>query len=1497
MNAPRNDGDEILNVIRSAILQEYPEASDREIEAAVGDVLTSMGLPLSSNFPPGRPTAVQPVRSITDIRSGMAADSGGEAGETSSASTVANWFQAHVITGRVALGELDGIGIEGAGAEAIVTSFENAETRYRASSGNDGRFYIVFQLPYIDTWKLRLTSSAGIFIQEIQLDSPDDHQCTFTDVGSVVVPYGVGGLDLARLPSARPARPRISGRVVDSGGECSIHCLQVLIEAIVKPETTVFRPIAVSRTDRSGRFFVDYPQLELTAARAVIPGVKDPIPLATTDKGLLAPDPLLVIDLELAEQAHESNGCGCGSTEVPRLPGQSELALSSSTYSDDLGGGCITFNTPNRAIEEFDFWTVVRTSQPAVIQSGGTGGSGDLASRSNVGDYLIEWDEYASLYQAVNVAHGHLLHFRQTWYADGYSLGDLLYSLPLAPGQKKLISVVGWERSEAASRQETTIFNEAVTADLQRNRDITEVISAALSEQSRGGSTSSTWGVGTGTGGAGNGSYQGFNFGALFGISGGFSRADSEAWQDSSRNLASTSMNSLRDRVLQSASAIRGVRSTVVSTVSESEAVRAETDVVANHNHCHALTIQYFEVLRHFQMRHDLVEVKECVFVPLPLQPFDGPKVLRWRDHLTPYLLRPDLAGAVEALRRVESNWADVSTPAGRYADETIEEISGEFELEFQAYPPPLPDPEKSDTASTALEQAALPILASLFFPPAGMFVPAAVANAASTAVADLKAQKLEERRYQKFHRDYMPRFANRFVNQLKLVLLRDGGWPSTLSADFTLVSRYQADRPLLVSFRATVSGLKRSDIKYVRLEATNGIPEALRCIVRTLRCQYATSSFNHRLIDASRLNDDLAGPTMVATVSSGRIRFDLDYSTADTVQRATPLDSWELRSPRDDDRRLSVRLIEHMNANLEYYHHAIWWTMDPNRRYLLLDGFLAPNGGGRSIAQVVENKLIGIVGNSLVLPVAPGNRLDPLIRLASTSGASSDGEQPATSEDRVADPTGLLAYYAPPTPAPPARISLPTKGVFAEAVMGACNACERIDDSRFWRWEQSPLDEPPAIEPASTASRESEPPATSPTQPPTPIVSIQNAPAAPEPTDLGKIFELLGKEVFRDLTGLAGTQAAAAATYKQNLDTALAFGKEASELAKQAGMLGAKDKAFSAIDSAEQDGKISSSEAHDLRLSALQKLVGDAGSVDADVASAKKRLGVVNEADKSGVVDASKAKEVSGTILENLASGNVPRDPEREAAAKKINQMPSGSVSEVDVKHGDNKTRVQGGGASSTPTKSRVATMSIWINAFIPKFVEGITQVRPGHPNETVVHGLAVIGDCFATDNRTFSTDINASSRMHSEIKLDLSGVVPGVLEYKHRCDESIEYDCEDGDEEGRAKAAPDRMKWSLASGRTDGLVQLTYRGAASNPLVTGSSDIDMYGTVLIEPSKRELRFVGGIDDFPAFEMYCRADDGPILTVFRAGPVPGVGPAVGLAGDARRAIDETVNF
>ena len=112
--------------------------------------------------------------------------------------------------------------------------------------------------------------------------------------------------------------------------------------------------------------------------------------------------------------------------------------------------------------------------------------------------------------------------------------------------------------------------------------------------------------------------------------------------------------------------------------------MKVTTEVVANHNRCHAVTVQYFEVLRHMQVSQDLVDVQECLFIPLLMSKFDAAKALRWRESLTRYLRKRELAGGFDALERIRNQYEGSDLPTGTYADETIEEMDGELRLSFR---------------------------------------------------------------------------------------------------------------------------------------------------------------------------------------------------------------------------------------------------------------------------------------------------------------------------------------------------------------------------------------------------------------------------------------------------------------------------------------------------------------------------------------------------------------------------------------------------------------------------------------------------------------------------------------------------------------------------------------------------------------------------------------------------------------------------------------------
>ena len=771
----------------------------------------------------------------------------------------------------------------------------------------------------------------------------------------------------------------------------------------------------------------------------------------------------------------------------------------------------------------------------------------------------IDWDDEPTLFQATTIAHGHLLSFKQRWVADGYSLGDLLYSLPLAPGQKKQIAVVDWDRREAASRAEEARVDEFLAASLSRNRDIAEIASANVSESLYGRSVAEAGYFAAGFGGGGSMTTQGgASFGAVVGVAGGHSSAGSEAWQSSARDTSAFGLQQLHDLTQQSAAAVRNQRTTVVQAVSQGEAVRVETDVVANHNHCHALTIQYFEVLRHFLVREELVNVRECVFVPLVMRHFDGAKALRWQQPLRRYLRDGSLDPGFAALERVGSNWTGSNLPTGRYVDEIVEDLEGELRVRMRIVRPP--DPGEGESAAQVAGWARVALL--LAGQPQDLFERV---RAAATAQRDAV-----------FQSQIAPRVAEEWVKGLKVTLkLRDNRevHPAT---DATLLTSYSPDGWHYVRVRfdsLTAPGepqYTRDQIEEVSLQADQArqLPGTSKAVVENLALRYRTAHLDHILAAQQLLQDDL--------------------TSADPVTLRTPPDQRELRNPREEDQELARTLVHHLNEHLEHYHQAIWWSMDANRRYMLLDGYLAPPKAGarrRSLASVVDNRLLAVVGNSLVFPVSPGFQLDP------------------TYQPDPANPTTLLEHYAPPTPMEPSRITVPTRGVFAEAVTGYCNSCEQKDDTRFWRWDEVPsTDEPTAIAPVSAESRRAEPGSLQARDFPAPIVAMQTAPSAPDPGGVAAALQLLGRpDLFRDVTGLAGNQAAALAGLQTGAAAAQAFGSQAASLTGEAAKLAQQERlgqtiqpALQEIDRAERAGRITKDQAADLTVSALRGLIGD---------------------------------------------------------------------------------------------------------------------------------------------------------------------------------------------------------------------------------------------------------------------------------------------------------------
>lgn len=1194
------------------------------------------------------------------------------------------------------------------------------------------------------------------------------HYYTATDPQLQQVPIELPLVKVPELDATDPQGPRgtnrpLKGQVVEITGKCSLKDRTVILQAKAKQEDLVWRVIGVATTDVTGSFTMPYPSGTYEAAQAItslapdsavslgiIPPEAQQSPLQTISTDFIY---LLIEGAECEQDAADPNcDCHAAGSKTPRLPDQKDL-VGSDKFSQDLGGGtCLNLTTPNRTLSEQTYYAIVRTSDPDIAnyvlekntesQADGfqkvtfTLGNGQQVDRQEVSyDSLIHWqdapdtidkDNHLSIYQAVNVAHGHLLHYKSVLKADGYSLGDLLYSLPLAPGQKKEIVVFDYKRTLQGAETQQLTQREGLSAGIVDDRSIVDNLSGSINQYLQGQSTASTGGV---SAGLGVGAILG-PVGAVLGVSGGYSSSSSSASQTSSRDTSQAFGETLRNAIMQSSNAYRELSGTLIDTVSEGQQYAATTEVVANHNHCHSLTMLYFEVLRHYAVFQELVQVEECIFVPLIMTNFSMENIHKWRDVLAANLLyRPSntylrlfrdanpLLKGFDANDRVLTNWANVDFPTNRYCDETITEITGQINFRVSIPRPKtrfdrilsLPIIKKTITTQGGIDVegtvdaniknavigAIVPCAAGgptikrevnstevltrgqifdMFMtldanyetvPPAkcirvnfdsvdAPIVPILFFNGAYTPLEFFAGMDKEKKLWDSYaallgmstnellhyfsnnviadwdqiFNDYIaPMLIDKLINEQRISINPLNG------LDFTALDKYNGGNRLLRYNLRGSSSLTRTDITKLDINYNIAFANQMEFFaytdirVESLRVNYSTDHYTGTIVNKS-LGDDLKDGVL---------------------NIFTPLNSDEKRNPRKEDKFIVNELVAHLNSNLEYYNKVLWYNLDPDRRYLLLDGFhmqvyddLNQPGSFKSLASIVKNQLIGVAGNSLIFPVAAGVKVDrSYIILLPVDGAAQETK------------VSLLDHYRPALPPDPFRISVPTRGVFAEAVMGACDACEKVKDNSSQDWTKFATDEPTAINPI-----------TAPTPAPTdwkaafkdfatPIVNIQNAPALPAPgAGLAGLSDLLGKsDIFKDITGLDANQKNAMATYLSNQENAKAFAQMAKDMAMQAHNTQNDDKIKSAISDGQSSGALTKEEASKLTKDHIQQMIdaGDGKRTDAAAAAAAKPSltdAAVKAVDQGKGVKAERTDVTTGQTEKVDIEGGGPAEP-----------------------------------------------------------------------------------------------------------------------------------------------------------------------------------------------------------------------------------------------------------
>lgn len=655
-------------------------------------------------------------------------------------------------------------------------------------------------------------------------------------------------------------------------------------------------------------------------------------------------------------------------------------------------------------------------------------------------------------------ANGVLLTYTQSWYTQGLSLGQLLHTVALAPGESTRIAMIDWSRRSRAATREGIVEGEALTADILRTRSISEIVSAVATEAQQGFSRSSGWSVGGQIGHAGGGagsadlSSAGYpiklaaGHGESIGIGGGYGQAETTAWTTGQRNLSANLAQNVTDKTHQASTSSRNRWATIVREVSQEESERISTRSVTNYNHMHALSIEYFEIVQLYRVVVELSKATPCLFVPMKVLNFEQPGVVaRFRGAIAAAGLTP----RVRALALIEPDRMVFFAPQRTtgWDPAPISRMLGE---------------RVGDRNTPSL-------VIPLNFYPSRITIDAGTQPFSRLMVT-----------YQDGHEDsFAPEGTPQGIGPIQIDLAKKFE-PTPTTPDSSpfweavqiRLQRSQSDFAGQVQIRLELSAMGRKGFP---------MPQESGLVALEFSINVQANDLEPVVFQFTR------------TVSGSE-------------------------------------LYRHLADNALYYSQAVWRSLDAAAIGQLLCMFTYE---GRPLLSSIDPLPIAVSGNYVIFR----RHLPPADKAATDKWEAWLKSQEITLGERRQS-----------------LVPLPSGGVFAEAVLGRFNSAEKLDITRFWNWQDSPIPITPpeiaAIQAGSRAQTEN----LMPGQLSPPVLKVELPPNIPDPEGLKAILQAIqNANMFRDMSGVNATIGFAQSALGRAFDSARDAAAQAGENMKTA--------------------------------------------------------------------------------------------------------------------------------------------------------------------------------------------------------------------------------------------------------------------------------------------------------------------------------------------------------
>lgn len=643
---------------------------------------------------------------------------------------------------------------------------------------------------------------------------------------------------------------------------------------------------------------------------------------------------------------------------------------------------------------------------------------------------------------------GYVLHLAQTWTPKGYSLGNLVYSLPLAPGEQERVAI--FERSEVIGVRESEFLTTEEQQRFQELRDASTqaTFTSGFQEAAKGGShfetkaDSSSWGVSflIASGGGGSSSSSG----------------DASSWLEGHRDTVQQAAEDTHAAVRREAAARRSALRTSMRLASASESASVTTKVVTNHNHTRALTLQYWEVQRLFEVSTGVEGATLVCLVPL--------EVVRFLPPGQPSTLTSDTQ--VDDRKEVLSRYDLVL----KHADILARSLPRQYQYGLTLLTQFAADPKaKVEPAGGAAEDVIQFSLRGTFLPFEEIYVAAVTRR--GTRLGPVRLSGTLGGAIPGPHDEYWGKSGP--TRDGLLGYLRSwrqntfGVLTGNLAIPPALARNDIVGFELSRRFQAYDYNLPNPIFSLLALVAGGTVPTAP---VQPTDLLSPTAHFSPQ-----ELERELGGPILqdfsaavLACDGSGNPTPNPHETYAnDSLNRTElpaaaplPVPAVQLAPVLRYSQVLEIeKMLQHVVRNTVTYSKAVWSSLTPEERAIMLEGFTigVPPGGITDATQMipllncVENRVLGYYGNSMILPFF----LPPVL---------ADGGHRASPITSRQVQEMLTAFHKTAFSPPQALIALPTRGVLAEAVLGSCPSAEKIDLTRFWNWADAPADTAPEI-------------------------------------------------------------------------------------------------------------------------------------------------------------------------------------------------------------------------------------------------------------------------------------------------------------------------------------------------------------------------------------------------------------------------------------------------